>query len=210
MLKKVRISLKTERYRVVGSLFEEETVSGKALAEGLELLQKMTEDLGDSHSQEGAEGEEWFPKAADEDNTTEVMEMTTEAVLRDDGDRVELRYEESELSGMQGAKTTVVFSRRFPELISMARGGSVNTALTFETGKRYLCAYQTPLMPFEVGVYTISVCNSFDEEGKILLDYMIEIRGAEAEHCKLLMTVKDISESPFPADREKEESISGS
>ena len=120
----------------------------------------------------------------------EPTEMLMEGKLLIADHRVELIYAESELTGMQGSMTAIGFDRDNPALVSMMRTGPVRTAMTFEEGKRHICLYNTPFSEFEVCVRTIKVNNRLLEENKIELDYLIEIHGAQAEHCKMTVTVR--------------------
>ena len=118
----------------------------------------------------------------------EVLEINTDGyVSRHDG-RVEFSYDESELTGMDGAKTAISYSDDAPALITMMRTGSVSTALVFENGKRHHCVYKTPYMPFEVCVHTLKVVNEIETGHSLFIDYIIEIRGAKAERTKLELT----------------------
>jgi uncharacterized beta-barrel protein YwiB (DUF1934 family) len=72
----------------------------------------------------------------------------------------------------------------------MVRTGPVRTAMTFEEGQRHICLYNTPFSEFEVCVRTLKVNNRLLQENKIELDYLIEIHGAQAEHCKMTVTVR--------------------
>ena len=121
----------------------------------------------------------------------EPDEMLMEGRLVTNEKRVELIYEESELTGMEGSVTAIGFQRNCPELISMMRSGQVRTAMTFEEGKRHYCLYNTPYSDFEVCVRALHVDNRLLRDGEISLDYLIEIHGARAEHCKMTITVKD-------------------
>ena len=120
----------------------------------------------------------------------EPTEMLMEGKLLTSTYRVELIYAESELTGMQGSMTAIGFDRANPDLVSMMRTGPVRTAMTFEEGKRHICLYNTPFSEFEVCVRTIKVNNRLLEENKLELDYLIEIHGAQAEHCKMTVTVR--------------------
>ncbi len=119
----------------------------------------------------------------------EPTEMLMEGRLITNERRVELVYEESELTGMAGSITAIGFERANPGLISMMRTGPVRTAMTFEEGRRHICLYNTPFSEFEVCVRTVKVKNRLLEEHTLELDYLIEIHGAQAEHCKMLVTV---------------------
>ena len=120
----------------------------------------------------------------------EPTEMLMEGKLLTSTHRIELVYAESELTGMQGSITAIGFDRANPDLVSMIRTGPVRTAMTFEEGKRHICLYNTPFSEFEVCVRTIKVNNRLLEENKLELDYLIEIHGAQAEHCKMTVTVR--------------------
>ena len=120
----------------------------------------------------------------------EPTEMLMEGRLLTSTFRVELVYAESELTGMEGSMTAIGFDRANPDLVSMIRTGPVRTALTFEEGKRHICIYNTPFSEFEVCVRTLKVKNRLLEENTLELDYLIEIHGAQAEHCKMTINVR--------------------
>ena len=109
--------------------------------------------------------------------------------------RVELIYEEGELTGMEGSVTSIGFDRSAPELISMIRTGLVSTAMVFEQGKRHMCLYHTPFSEFEICVRALKVENLLFEDGRIELDYLIEIHGAQAERCKMTVKVRPSTEA---------------
>lgn len=153
--------------------------------------------------------ERFFPQADDPDDEfgipeenevaveeNSVIEMTSEGLLRTEGKRVVISYDESELTGMQGSRTEVGFDLDSPELITMMRTGSVTTALVFEKGKRHICTYRTEYMPFEICVNTKDVKNDLLVSGVIELDYIIEIRGAQAERTFFRIEISSDSDKP--------------
>jgi hypothetical protein len=105
----VMISITTSRVELAQSLFAEEN--------------------------DDAELEE-FDLPTDED--AEPTELLIEGRLVTGRDRVELVWDESELSGMAGSVTTLGFDRSNPGLISMMRAGTVSTAMIFEAHKRHV------------------------------------------------------------------------
>ncbi len=115
----------------------------------------------------------------------EDIEINTSGKLTIEDGRIELSYDETELTGMDGSTTAISFSEDNPSLVSMVREGSVSTALVFEQGKRHRCAYNTPYMPFELCVHTLKVDNKLATDKTIFIDYIIEIRGAKAERTKM-------------------------
>ena len=122
------------------------------------------------------------------------IEMFSEGELYITDERVIIAYDESELTGMEGSHTQVRFERNAPELITMMRSGNVSTILVFEEGKRHICTYQTPYMPFEICVFTKTVKNSLLENGVIELDYIVEIRGAQAERTQFKIEIFESGE----------------
>ena len=136
--------------------------------------------------------EEFLKQKSDE--MPEPTEMLMEGTLLVSDFRVELVYAESELTGMDGSVTAIGFEPANPNLVSMIRTGPVRTAMTFETGKRHICLYNTPFSEFEVCVRTIKVKNRLLEENRLELDYLTEIHGAQAEHCKMTVTVRPSGE----------------
>ena len=170
MLKKVRIFLRTERHGVAARLFEDVAMG---LSEADVFVNSMLEPQGD-------------------EDEPQSMEMFSDARLRLTDDMFSLSYEESELTGMEGTSSQLSFMRSQPELVTMLRSGSVSTALVFEPNKRHFCTYKTPFMPFEVCVHTLKIDNKLLGEAATLdLDYIVEIRGAQAERCRLHLEIKE-------------------
>ena len=149
---------------------------------------EVEESLFSGGEEGGQEVGGWYGKAATTPEP-ESMEILSEGVLCEGAERVELSYDEGELTGMEGAQTSIYFRREEPGIVSMSRGGTISTTMVFEQGKRYHCVYKTPYMPFEVCVRTLKVRNDLLTEGRLYLDYVIEIRGAKAERTKLLLKV---------------------
>ena len=171
MLKKVRIFLTTERVGVAARLFED-------------MLDGMTEAdvLADA----------MFSPSDGSEDEPQTTEMFSDARLRLTDDMFSLSYEESELTGMEGSSSQISFLYSQPELVTMLRSGSVSTALVFEPGTRHFCTYKTPFMPFEVCVQTLHIDNQLLSPTATLdIDYLVEIRGAEAERCRLHLEIKE-------------------
>lgn len=168
----VSVTIISERSAVKANLFD--AVYEKEIAE-------LTEDIGIMVPDE-IEGQE----------QQETIEMITQGLARVRCGRVEIVYDEGELSGMEGSRTVVSYAKSEPQTVSMIRTGAVSTALVFERGVRHLCTYETPYMPFQIGVFALNVDNRLETDGEICLDYLIEIRGAQAERCKMTMKVSRV------------------
>lgn len=140
-------------------------------------------------------GEEPVAKQT-EHTAPQRVELMTEGSYLDDGARVSISYKESAQSGLEGSRATVSFCKNAPEQILMLRTGSVKTRLVFEEGMRHHCVYQTPMMPFDVCVHTAKVCNALEKEGTLLLEYVVELRGAEPEHTKMTLKLLPAYDTP--------------
>ncbi len=160
--KNIRIRIRSERYEVEASLFS------SADGEGAEPFSVIAD---------GAQ-----PKP-------EIVEIQSEAMLTVSDGRTEIAYDESEATGMEGSRTAISFLTEEAGVVSMIREGTVSTTLVFEAAKRYLCVYRTPYMPFEVCVRTFKVDNRLLSEGTLELDYIVEIRGAQAERTKFYVQI---------------------
>ena len=77
-------------------------------------------------------------------------EMVTIGKMVTSPTRVELVYEETVLSGMEGSVTAIGFDRNEPGMISMIRSGTVSTALIFEEDQRHYSVFDTPLSTFQL------------------------------------------------------------
>lgn len=165
----VSVSIVSERSAVKANLFD--AVYEKEISE-------LTEDISIM-----------MPEELADEQDRETLEMITQGFVRMRGGRVEIVYDEGELSGMEGSQTVISYVPDEPGIVSMIRTGAVSTALVFERGVRHLCTYETPYMPFQIGVFALSVDNRLESEGEIALDYLIEIRGAQAERCKMTLRV---------------------
>ncbi len=125
-----------------------------------------------------------------DDEFPEPTELLIEGRLVTGRDRVELVWDEGELSGMEGSVTSLGFDRANPGLVSMMRSGTVSTAMVFEEHRRHVSVYDTPFSSFQISVHTLRVENALLSEGVIYLDYLIEVHGAEAEHCVMTVAIK--------------------
>ena len=182
MLKKVTIFMTVERHGVAAELFDEWADAMEAGGIAASVTESMLEPLPDENDDADGAGQ---------------TEMFCNGRLRLSDTDFSLTYEETALTGMEGTQSQLSFRRDTPGLISLLRTGAVTTALVFEQGKRHICVYQTPYMPFEVCVYTLKVDNALDVrdgrvEGVLELDYIVEIHGARAERCQMRLEVREI------------------
>ena len=110
--------------------------------------------------------------ALPEESEKTAEELFTEAVMDTSPDgRITLRYEESELSGMEGTTTELIFTKDDPALVTLRRTGTVRCALVMEEHRQHSGVYETPIMPLDLTVTTHSLTNTITEDGGTLDAY---------------------------------------
>ncbi len=200
----VRLSIHTRRYETAGSLFDSFR-DGDGPVAPTPATPEEERTLGIFPF--GADGE-YFVTPADSTlmrplrdhkkaESIEEMDIITEArlsVLPDPttpgAETVVIIYEETEISGMEGTTSTITFRTDDPGLVTMLRSGTVKTALSFRAHHRTLSVYETPYMPFSVGIHAITVDNRLLSDGLLILDYLIEIKGGVAERCTMQISFR--------------------
>ncbi len=138
----------------------------------------------------GKIGEERAVEAVEED----VIEFSSDAVIRDDGKNIELIYKESEEMGMPNTATSLIFSKDDPNLLNMIRTGENTASFLFnDTVKRQRCAYNAGGFPMEICVCTRSIDNRITMDGGSLeLDYLVEIQGVKTQRNRFSVRVDEL------------------
>ena len=95
----------------------------------------------------------------------EVTELMTEGVMTLDGERVELSYEESELTGMEGTTTHFIIEK---DQVVLERRGTLRSRLDFHLGGQCSSLYETPWGTMVVDVSTIQLAHRLGEHGGVL------------------------------------------
>ena len=107
------------------------------------------------------------------DQEPEMIELVTDGTLEEVDGGWKLCYEESELTGLQGVRTTFLIQK---DLVTLTRTGRLNSEMIFRVGEPHDCLYQ-----MEFGVLMLTVCatrvdtNLTQDGGTIDLRYSIEI-----------------------------------
>lgn len=142
--------------------------------------------LFDSAFFEGMTGIDSSVDARDVDTITSYYDGEISVL----GDEVRLCYIEDDGSGMEGVNTTVSYKLLCPDEVTISRSGAVNTLMLFSKGKRTISVYQTPFMPFEVGIYASEIRNELMDNGVLNISYIVEIKGALAQKTEMKLEIK--------------------
>lgn len=131
--------------------------------------------------------------------------LVTEGRLRSRGNLCELSYLESDgEDGLDGTRTTLVFSRIRPWIMTLTRSGALRMTLSFEEGRHHIGSYRLgalqalvsdqPALP--IASYTRKIRNSILTDGSLELDYIIEVRGMDTQRTVFRLSVSDLLQVP--------------
>ena len=143
---------------------------------------------------------EWI-RGEGEDEEDETVEVFTRGGLHVSDGICRLTYTEFDERGENEVKTVISFSEKEPKNVVMSRTGAVNTAFIFEVGARTKSVYNLYFGALELTVFTIAADNRLMEDGVLILDYCIEIRGSTAERRRVAITVTP--QTPLTVPREQ-------
>ena len=127
----------------------------------------------------------------------ETIEFMTEGKAYRKGGSTYIVYEESEMSGMEGVRTTLRIDRDGSvRMKRFGRGVMLDTVMEFHQGKRFNSLYETPYGVFEMEVLTNSVVNDLEPEkitGNLFIDYEIALKGLSETRSLLNIEVTDMA-----------------
>ena len=112
------------------------------------------------------------------DQDPEVIELVTEGVMENHGERWDLSYEESDLTGLAGVTTTFQLE---PGKVILNRTGKLNSQMIFVEGQQHDSLYQMEFGALMLSVRASRVEFQLSEEGGTVdLTYQIEIEQTSA------------------------------
>lgn len=132
----------------------------------------------------------------------EQIDLVTCATLYWRQGKYYISYEESELTGLEGTRTTIKLDGKS---VSMIRTGTYPSHMLFIEGQRQVGLYQTGYGSMTVSTRASRVHNTIGETGgELTIDYTIEVDNAMTgrHHFEILVSLKD-------ADKENENSNTG-
>jgi len=84
-------------------------------------------------------------------------------------------YEESELTGLEGTKTSIEVGSDY---VSLKRDGTVNTQMLFMKDRKTSSYYSTPYGDMQINIFTDNLnIDMTPKGGKINVDYFIDINN---------------------------------
>ncbi|QIB68133.1 DUF1934 domain-containing protein [Aminipila butyrica] len=128
---------------------------------------------------------------SEDSGVEDEIEFVTEGKIYKRNQATYLVYEESEVSGVPGCKTSL---KLLGDTIKMKRFGErvgLDTVIEFEKGRRYEGFYDTPYGAIEMEVLTNDLVNNLTPDGKgsIDIDYHVSLKGLSEGRSKLNIQV---------------------
>ena len=124
-----------------------------------------------------------------DDAPPDTIELVTEGKLTHSGGIYIISYQETELTGLDGALTTIQVEG---DQVTMMRMGEFNAQMVFQEGRRHLSMYNTPYGAMTVGVNTYHLMVELDDKGgNIEIDYAIEVDNAMAGRNLFQININD-------------------
>ena len=120
---------------------------------------------------------------------TEEMDFITDGEYIFGEDCCELRYNESEVTGMPGTKT--VWSV-YSDGIVVDRSGEIWSHMNFKEGLRDAFLYSTPYGTAQLGIDTRKINKQLSSSGgKIEIDYVVNMEHLIAMRNKFIVDIKE-------------------
>lgn len=102
-----------------------------------------------------------------------------------------ITYDETEISGMAGCKTSITLNGDHLKMTRKGAVGTMDTIMEFEEGKRYEGVYPTPYGNIGMELLTNQIHFEKKEEGpqKISVDYSLTLKGIVESHNQIEIEV---------------------
>lgn len=124
---------------------------------------------------------------------SDAVELVTDGLFCHEGGISKFSYMESELTGMEGTKTS--FDIGSQGFITMSREGTVSSQMVFEEGKKHNFIYETPFGSAIMGVNTRKLVADFNEHGGNLeIDYLVDYQQSLVGHNRFKIKVREQKE----------------
>lgn len=123
----------------------------------------------------------------------EQVDLVTAAKLYERGGKYFVVYDESELTGLEGTRTTLKMDGKD---VSLLRTGTCPSHMLFVENQRHVGLYQTPVGgTLTIATHTSHIRNTIGENGgELIIDYTVEVDNCVMGETHFEMLVS--TESP--------------
>ena len=104
------------------------------------------------------------------------IDFVTEGLYSFDGEVACLTYLESEVTGMEGTRTSLMI---FADKVVVDRDGTITSRMIFKQGEKNAFLYDTPVGSATMHIDTRRILFRFDEQGgEMEIDYVLDLEHA--------------------------------
>ncbi len=119
----------------------------------------------------------------------DAIDFTTDGLYTFDGDTACLTYLESDVTGLEGTRTSVMV---MPDRVVVDRDGAVTSRMIFREGEKNAFLYETPVGSATLHMDTRGVSSRFNEHGGHMeIDYVLDMEHAFVSRNSFRLTVKE-------------------
>ena len=125
-----------------------------------------------------------------EEGEEQSMEFTTDGYYFYEDQVGCLSYEESEVTGLEGTRTSLFV---MPDQVVVDREGTVTSRMVFKEGLKSAFQYATPFGSANMGINTRRITQNMGESGgSVEIDYVVDMEHVVASRNKFQITVTEI------------------
>lgn len=122
------------------------------------------------------------------DSDDSAIEVVTPGQYYKEEDSYFAIYDETEISGMEGTKTTLKVS---PNSFLLTRVGTTNAEMKFKKDSKDITMYDTPYGMLELKLETNDLKIDLDDNGgEVLINYNLGIAGQKPQNTILKVNIK--------------------
>ena len=119
----------------------------------------------------------------------DVIDFCTDGYFLKEGDNFCFSYLETEVTGMEGTRTSVIVR---PDEVVIDRDGLISSRMIFREGERNTFLYSTPYGTATLGINTRKIKHSFNESGgRMEVDYVMDMEHEMVSRNKIFLRIKE-------------------
>ena len=127
-----------------------------------------------------------------EEGEEQQMDFTTDGYYFYEDDVGCLSYEETEVTGLEGTRTSLFV---MPDQVVVDREGTVTSRMVFKEGLKSAFQYATPFGNANMGINTRRITRNMDGSGgSVEIDYVVDMEHVVASRNKFFITVRELGQ----------------
>lgn len=119
----------------------------------------------------------------------DIIDFCTDGHFFKDGDVSCFSYLETEVTGMEGTRTSVIVR---PDEVVIDRDGMISSRMIFREGEKNSFLYSTPYGTATLGINTRKIKHSFNENGGSMeVDYVMDMEHELVSRNKIFLKIEE-------------------